>query len=67
MCGESRKDRLQSNPAEHDVLRPLNMTLARPALLGICLGMISAKALERQLGLCEHCDCLLTKICALAA
>lgn len=66
MCGESRVEKLQSDPAEHDVLRPFNMTLARPALLGICLGTTLAKILERHLSLREHCGCLLTKICALA-
>ena len=67
MCGGSRKDKLQGNPAEHDILRPLNMALGCLALLGICSGMILAKVLERHLSLREHCDCLLTQICALAA
>lgn len=60
-------DKLQGDPAEHDILRPLNMTLGRLVLLGVSPGMTRAKVLERHLSLREHCDCLLTQICALAA
>lgn len=67
MCGESRVDKLQGDPAEHDILRLLNMTLGRLVLLGISPGMTRAKVLERHLSLREHCDCLLAQICALAA